>query len=74
MMQTNELSNRLPVAQFAGQVPIHRSLPQTVSGIQDGAAPTFEKFDDLLLLVSLDTHFPQRFAKVLQKPVEMPVV
>jgi len=61
-------------SRITGQVPVHGSLPQTVSGIQDRAASTFEKFGDLLRLVSLDTHLLQRLAKVLKKPVEMPVV
>ncbi|SRR5216684_2796747 len=47
---------------------------ESVSGIQDSVASSFEKFRHLLHLVSIDAHFIQRFAKVRKKPVEMPVV
>jgi hypothetical protein len=54
--------------------PIHRCLPESVSGIQDSIALTFEKFRDFIHFISIDAHFTQRFAKVRKKPVEMPVV
>ena len=54
--------------------PIHRGLPESVSGFQDSVASSFKKFRDLFHLISLYANFIQRFAKVPKKPVEMPVV
>ena len=54
--------------------PIHRCLPESISGIEDRVSPRFKKFHDLLHLISLDAHFIQRFAKVPKEPIKMPVV
>ncbi len=54
--------------------PIHRGLPESVSGFQDSVASSFKKLRDLLHLIGVDTPFIQCFAEVPEKPIEMPVV
>ena len=52
----------------------HWSFDTASSGIQDSVAFSVEKFGDLLHFISLNANFIQRFAKVLEKPIEMPVI
>jgi hypothetical protein len=49
-------------------------MEKTISAIQDRAALTFQEFHDFLRLVSLDTHFLKRRAKVLEESIEVSVV
>jgi hypothetical protein len=42
--------------------------------IQDSVTSSLKKFRDLFHLISLDAHFIQCFAKVPEKPIEIPVV
>jgi hypothetical protein len=53
---------------------IQRCISESASRIQDNAASSFKKFGDLLYPISRDSQFIERFAKVLKKPIEMPVV
>src|SRR5439155_4838702 len=58
-------------------LPIVVALPREKkhkSAIQDCAALAFQEFHDFLRLVSLDAHFLERRARVLEKSIEVSVV
>src|SRR5438132_12919306 len=55
-------------------LPIVVALPREKkhkSAIQDCAALAFQEFHDFLRLVSLDAHFLERRARVLEKSIEV---
>jgi hypothetical protein len=53
---------------------VHNAVSESAPGVQDRATFVFQKFRNFLRFVRLHADFCQRFTKVVQKAVEMPVI